>query len=60
MYSWTNPGAGSIGCCVHCALALIQDNVIIVGDVVTDEEAFKQAVADDLGVAVEDLTLVQG
>lgn len=56
--SWTNPGSASVVC--RCGTSAIHDDVLVTGEVVTDEEMFKQAVADDLGSAVEDLTLVQG
>ena len=57
-YCWTNPGSGSVICL--CGGAHIQDDQIISGDTVTDDAAFRQAVADDLGVDVADLELLEG
>ena len=56
-YLWTNPGSGSIAC--SCDGAFIDDDVVVTGDGVTDDAIFKTAVAADLNVAEEDLTLVK-
>lgn len=57
-FLWTNPGSGSVIC--GCGASEIQEDVVITGDVVTDEVVFAQAVADDLNVSVEDLELLEG
>lgn len=57
-YSWTNPGSGSVICA--CSSASIIENVIMSGDAVTDESAFRSAVAADLGVDEADLELLEG
>jgi len=57
-YFWTNPGSPSIIC--SCGEHSIIDNVIIAGDAVADEAAFRAAVCADLFVEDADLDLRQG
>lgn len=57
-YFWTTPGSSSVVCA--CALSAIIDNVVMDGDQVADDVAFKAAVAADLGLVAEVVTLVQG
>lgn len=55
-YLWCTPAST---CVVNLDGSLeIQNGVVIAGDAVTDEAAFKAAVAADLNVPVEELTLI--
>jgi hypothetical protein len=54
-YSWTTPGSPSVLCA--CMASEIADDVIVRGEEVVDTTAFKQAVADELNVDIDDLGL---
>ena len=54
-YLWTNPGSPSVLC--RCGTASIIDNVIVVGDEVTSDYTFRQAVLADLNIPSADLDL---
>jgi len=57
-YFWTTPGSPSIIC--SCGQHSITDDVVVAGDPVTDEAAFRAAVCADVFVADADLDLRQG
>jgi len=57
-YFWTNPSSPNIIC--SCNNHKIIDNIIITGDAVTDESAFRAAVCADINVEDADLNLIQG
>jgi len=57
-YFWTNPGGCSIIC--SCGGHSILDDVVISGDPVTDEDAFRAAVCEDIHVEDADLDLRAG
>jgi len=57
-YFWTNPGSPSIIC--SCGGHSIIDDVLISGEAVTDEVAFRAAVCADINISDADLDLRQG
>ena len=57
-YFWTTEGSPSVVCA--CSSHSIVNNVIVSGDEVTDEAEFKQAVADDYGVSIDEVIVIQG
>ena len=57
-YSWSNPGSGTVLC--RCTGAEIRHDVIIRGQEVIDEVAFRAAVVMETGIPNELLDLRQG
>ncbi len=56
-YIWTTPGAPNVVC--SCGNSEIANDVILSGDAVTDEEEFKQSVANDLAIDISELILMK-
>ncbi len=56
-YIWTTPGAPNVVC--SCGCAEIENDVVLRGEEVTNEEEFKQAVANDLSIDVANLILLK-
>jgi len=53
---WSDVTCGNISC--PCGGASIRNNVLIVGNPVTDEDAFKAQAASDLQVPIDEVVVV--
>jgi len=54
---WSDTGGGII---CACGYAQIEHDIVLSGDAVTDEKAFKAQAASDLGLSPGDITIDQG
>lgn len=56
-YFWTTGVAQSIVC--KCGNSKIENDTVIIGDPVTDEDDFKLAVANDYNKDISEITIIQ-
>ena len=56
-YFWTTGVSQSVVC--KCGDSKIENDVVVSGDPVTDEAAFKLAVANDYNKDVSEITIIQ-